>query len=161
MTHPHAALVARFYERFNARDAEGMAACYHPDVRFRDPAFGELRGKRATDMWRMLAGRAKDLAVEASDIHADEREGRARWVASYSFGRAGRKVRNVIDARFRFRDGLIVEHEDSFDLWRWSRMALGPAGWLLGWTPMVQARIRRDALKGLDAFQARGPPPRA
>jgi len=153
--HPHAALIQRFYERFGARDAEGMAACYHPDVVFRDPVFGELRGPLAADMWRMLAGRAKDLSIQASGVQADDERGSARWVATYSFGKAGRPVRNVIDARFLFRDGLIVRHEDSFSLWRWAGMALGPAGLLFGWAPPVRRRIRREARRGLDEFVAR------
>ena len=61
--HPHEALVREFYARFAARDAEGMAACYHPDVAFSDPVFPMLRGEEARDMWRMLLARAADLEV--------------------------------------------------------------------------------------------------
>jgi hypothetical protein len=53
-----------------------------------------------------------------------------------------------------FRDGKICEHHDSFDLWRWSRQALGFKGLLLGWTPVVSNAVRAQALKGLKAFQA-------
>lgn len=155
--HPHAALVTRFYEAFDKRDAEAMAKCYHHDIIFSDPAFGELRGAEAGDMWRMLCGRAKDLSVKASNIVADDQIGSAHWVATYSFGKAGRKVRNEIEARFEFQDGLILRHDDSFSLWRWSRMALGPMGLLLGWTPAVQRKIRADARKGLEAFRAARP----
>lgn len=149
--HPNAALIERFYRAFDARDVEAMAACYHPDVVFEDPAFGELRGAQVVAMWRMLVARAKDLRVEARDIVADDAAGSATWVATYSFGKGGRRVRNVIRARFRFRDGLIVDHRDSFNVWKWAGMALGPAGWALGWTPFVRARIRRDARRQLDA----------
>jgi ketosteroid isomerase-like protein len=152
MTHPNAALIERFYTAFQARDADAMAACYHPDVVFEDPVFGELRGPRAAAMWRMLVGRARDLTVTVGDVRTDDAAGGATWVATYRFGKKGRPVRNVIQARFAFRDGRIVEHRDAFSLWRWSRMALGPAGWVLGWTPMVQGRIRREARKGLDAY---------
>lgn len=150
--HPHAALIARFYDAFQRRDAEAMAACYHPEVVFTDPVFGELRGRRAGDMWRMLCSRATDLSVVASGIAANDATGRARWIATYSFGKAKRPVRNVIEARFEFKDGLIVRHDDSFSLWKWSSMALGPMGSLLGWTPLVQGRIRRDARKQLERF---------
>jgi hypothetical protein len=51
------------------------------------------------------------------------RAGRAR----YTFA-TGRVVHNVIEARFALRDGLIVQHVDSFGFWRWSRQALGPLG---------------------------------
>nr|QMS48187.1 ketosteroid isomerase-related protein [uncultured bacterium] len=60
----------------------------------------------------------------------------------------------MIDASFRFRDGLIAEHVDRFDFWRWSRMAMGPAGLLLGWTPILKSVVRRSAGKALDAFLA-------
>jgi ketosteroid isomerase-like protein len=149
----HVALVERFYAAFDARDAEAMAACYHPDVVFHDPVFGELRGDEARDMWRMLVARAVDLRVKASDVRADDAAGSARWEATYRFGRAKRLVRNRIEARFEFRDGLVARHEDSFSLWRWASMALGPAGALLGWAPPVRARIRRQARAGLVAFR--------
>lgn len=159
--HPNALLISRFYSAFHARDAEAMAACYSPDVVFHDPVFGELSGPRAGDMWRMLCDRAQDLSVAASDVAADDARGSARWVADYKIGRRQRPVHNVIDARFEFRDGRIARHSDSFSLWKWAGMALGPSGRLVGWTPFVQARIRREARAGLDAFVAkRATPPR-
>ena len=55
-------------------------------------------------------------------------------------------------ARFRFADGLIAEHDDSFGFHAWARQALGPPGVLLGWTPIVQGPVRRRARAGLDEF---------
>jgi ketosteroid isomerase-like protein len=147
--HPNAALIHRFYDAFAALDAEGMKACYHPDVVFSDPAFGELRGAQAGAMWTMLTGRAKDLEVTASDIEADDQRGRAHWDARYTFGQTGRKVLNRIDAAFEFRDGLIIRHTDTFDFYAWARQALGPAGLLLGWTPVIQNKVRATARAGL------------
>ena len=51
-------------------------------------------------------------------------------------------------------DGLITRHRDRFDFWRWSRQALGPAGWLLGWTPLLRAKVRATAAGNLDRFLA-------
>ncbi|MCV4344438.1 nuclear transport factor 2 family protein [Pseudomonas capsici] len=146
------ALIIRFYEAFARLDAEGMAACYSDDVLFSDPVFGELRGKQAGDMWRMLTSRAQDFSVVFDNVRADERSGGAHWVATYLFSQTGRIVVNNIQARFVFRDGKICEHHDHFDLWRWSRQALGTKGLLLGWTPLVQNAIRAQAQKGLKAF---------
>ncbi len=146
------ALIIRFYEAFARLDAEGMAACYSDDVLFSDPVFGELRGKQAGDMWRMLTSRAQDFSVVFDNVRADERSGGAHWVATYLFSQTGRTVVNNIQARFVFRDGKICEHHDHFDLWRWSRQALGTKGLLLGWTPLVQNAIRAQAQKGLKAF---------
>lgn len=154
LSEQHAALISRFYEAFNRLDAEAMAACYSDNVVFSDPVFGELRGRDASDMWRMLTSRAKDFSLRYDAVRADERTGGAHWVATYLFSQTGRTVINDIQARFVFRDGKICEHHDHFDLWRWSRQALGAKGTLLGWTPLVQNAIRAQAQKGLKAFQA-------
>ncbi|NBB11263.1 nuclear transport factor 2 family protein [Pseudomonas sp. SLFW] len=150
----NSALIRRFYEAFNRLDAEAMAACYTDDVLFSDPVFGELRGSEAGDMWRMLTSRAKEFSIRFDNVRADERSGGAHWLATYLFSQTGRTVVNDIQARFVFRDGKICEHHDNFDLWRWSRQALGAKGALLGWTPFVQNAIRAQAQKGLKAFRA-------
>ncbi|CAE6824487.1 hypothetical protein R69619_06267 [Paraburkholderia nemoris] len=155
MSHPDTELIARFYTAFQQRDAETMAACYADDVVFSDPAFGELRGEEARDMWRMLVSRAQDFSLTFDGVEADALNGRAHWVARYTFSQTGRTVVNSIDARFVFRDGRIVEHRDTFDLWRWARQALGFKGLLLGWTPFVQGAIRAQARKGLDLYRRR------
>ena len=154
MNHPNADLLQRFYSAFQKLDAETMAACYAEDVRFSDPVFNGLRGDEAGDMWRMLCSRAEAFSLTFDSVDADEHAGSARWVATYRFSATGRQVVNHIQARFVFRDGLIVEHHDHFDLWRWSRQALGLKGVLLGWAPPVQAAIRRQAARGLAQFRA-------
>jgi ketosteroid isomerase-like protein len=154
MSDAHRALITRFYQAFQRLDAEAMVACYSDDIIFSDPAFGTLRGKDAGDMWRMLTTRAKHFTLTFDRVSADERSGAAHWVATYLFSQTGRTVVNDIQARFVFRDGKICEHHDVFGLWRWSRQALGTTGLLLGWTPMVQGKVRQQALKGLRAFQA-------
>lgn len=155
--HPNAALIERFYAAFAARDAAGMQACYHPDVVFSDPAFGELRGAEAGAMWAMLVARGKDLHVTVSRVEADDRRGSAHWDARYTFGQTGRPVLNRIDAEFEFRDGRIVRHTDRFGFWTWARQALGPAGLLLGWTPLLRNKVRSTARAGLEKYMAEHP----
>ena len=154
MSQDHQALITRFYQAFQQLDAQAMAACYTDDVLFSDPVFGELRGQSAADMWRMLTSRAKDFSLTFDQVQADGQRGSAHWVATYVFSQTGATVVNDIRARFVFRDGKICEHHDHFDLWRWSRQALGAKGVLLGWTPLVKNAIRAQAQKGLKAFQA-------
>ncbi len=146
---PTKEVIESFYQAFARRDAEAMAALYADDVRFSDPAFGPLEGEHARNMWRMLAGRAADLQLTFSNVT----DSTAHWEASYTFSATGRKVLNVIDARFEFRDGKITRHDDSFDFWRWSRQALGPAGLLFGWTPLLQKAVRKKALAGLADYE--------
>jgi hypothetical protein len=106
-------------------------------------------------MWRMLTGRARDLEVTLAAHEASGDTGRAHWLADYTF-RTGRRVHNDVAAEFRFEDGLIVEHRDSFSFHAWARQALGPVGFALGWTPMLRAKVRQEARAGLDEFIATG-----
>ncbi|MFS8069703.1 MAG: nuclear transport factor 2 family protein [Byssovorax sp.] len=150
--HPNAKVIHDFYDAFGRCDAEAMVALYAEDVEFSDPVFPALRGDEARGMWRMLTARAKDIKIVASAIDADDSSGKAHWDADYTFSGTGRLVHNRIDARFTFRDGKIVRHVDWFDLWKWSGMALGLPGKLLGWSPPLQNKIRKTADAGLRAF---------
>jgi ketosteroid isomerase-like protein len=146
--------IRTLYAAFARRDGAAMAACYTPDARFSDPVFTDLRGAEVGAMWTMLCERAKDLQIRLVDAASTGDEGSARWEADYPFSQTGRIVHNKIAARFGFRDGKIVEHVDTFPLWKWAGMALGTKGTLLGWLPPVQAKIRAQADKGLRAFMA-------
>ena len=153
--HSNEQLIQRFYEAFARRDADAMAACYHRDVEFSDPVFPDLKGDEACDMWRMLASLAVDLEIRFKVLGADDKKGAAHWDADYLFSKTGRKVNNRIDAEFEFEDGLIRRHRDHFDLWRWSRMALGTPGLLMGWSPVIGNAVRKEAARGLAAFRSR------
>ena len=147
-------ILTRFYDAFSRRDGRAMAACYTPDARFSDPVFPDLRGDEPGAMWRMLTERGQDLQVRLV-FHAVEAEGgTANWVADYTFSQTGRRVHNDVRAAFKFRDGLIAEHRDRFSFYAWARQALGPVGLVLGWTPLVRARVRGQAAEGLKQFMA-------
>lgn len=149
--HPNAQLIEKFYSSFQKKDAAGMLACYHPDVEFADAVFA-LKGKQAGAMWHMFCEGGRDLALTFGDIQADDARGQAHWEATYTFSATGRKVRNIIEAEFQFKDGKIIRHHDHFDFWRWARMALGPVGVILGWTPLVQNRVKRIGRGNLEKF---------
>ena len=80
---------------------------------------------------------------------------RSAWTASYLFAKTGRRVRNQVRTHLHLKDGRVVRQVDSFSLWRWSAMALGPAGWLLGWTIFVRGKIRDDARAQLTRYRER------
>lgn len=139
-------LIERFYTAFAAGDVETMASCYHEDARFSDPVFPDLDGKdEVMKMWRTLVGRSDDINIVLGDHAADDRGGTAHWTATYTFTTTGRPVVNEIDAAMVFRDGLIVDHKDSFDFWKWSRQALGTPGLLLGWSPMLKKKVQAQS----------------
>lgn len=158
----NAALIGRFYAAFDQRDGAAMAACYAPGARFEDPVFGRLTGEEAGAMWRMFTSRpVSDLRVELPEHEADETSGSARWIARYTFAPTGRPVVNDIHARFRFTNGQVIEHVDRFSFWRWSRQAFGPLGLLIGWTPFLQAAVRRKARADLLKFMRGGERPQS
>lgn len=150
------ATAERFYNAFAARDGDTMAACYASDARFEDPAF-TLQGAEIGAMWQMLTSRAKDFALRYRIVSADAERAVVEWEADYLFSATGRQVQNRIRAEMRFRNGLIVEHRDDFDFHRWARMALGPVGLLLGWTPFLRNKVRKQAGDQLKRFMAGKP----
>jgi ketosteroid isomerase-like protein len=149
-------LIEQFYSSFAKHDYAAMIACYDPDVQFSDPVF-TLSGKKAGAMWHMLCESGKDLTITYKDIQADELAGKAHWEAKYTFGSTGRMVLNIIDAQFQFKNGRIIRHIDHFSFWRWSHQAIGPAGTLLGWTPIVKNQVRTTAGHRLAKFIAQHP----
>ena len=153
--HPNAELIHRFYTAFGQRDHETMAACYRDDAVFGDPVFQHLEGAEIGAMWRMLCLRGTDLEITFDGVEADDSTGRANWQAIYTFGATQRKVHNRIAASFTLEDGGIRRHTDVFDLYRWTRMALGVPGYLLGWTPLLQNKVRRQAGGSLKKFIAK------
>ncbi len=143
-------LIRQFYESFARSDAAGMIACYHDDVEFSDPAFGLLKAADAKNMWKMLIERGKgNIKIEHKNVIADDKKGSADWTADYLFSKTNRQVFNEIHAEFEFKDGKIYRHHDMFDIWKWSKQALGLPGMLLGWSSFLQNKIRQNAKDSL------------
>ena len=146
-------IITTFYSAFTKGDYQQMAACYHEDILFEDPAFGQLAGQKAIKMWEMLlSNKAAAPEVSFSNIQVDHETGSADWKATYFYGPKKRKVLNEVHATFTFKDGKIIEHTDNFDIWKWSSQALGPLGYFLGWTPFMKGKIQQLANKRLDDF---------
>jgi len=147
-------LIEAFFTAFAKGNAEEMITCYHKDVTFQDPAFGTLKGDRAKQMWQMLLSQKSAAPVVSfSDVISlgDNMVG-AKWRAKYFYGPKKRKVINHVKAVFTIKDVKIHKHTDSFNLWKWSRQAIGPVGLAIGWTPMMKAKIQSIANGKLDSY---------
>ncbi|CAA0143674.1 nuclear transport factor 2 family protein [Tenacibaculum maritimum] len=146
-------LIQKFYTSFSNGNIKDMTDCYHKDITFQDPVFGKLKGQRAIKMWEMLLSQKKDSTkVTFSDIKVDTKNGKANWVAEYLYSETNRKVVNKVSAAFTFKEGKIATHTDSFDLWKWTKQAMGPVGYLIGWTPFMKNKIQKAANHNLDTF---------
>ena len=129
-----------------------MQACYHDRARFSDPVFQHLSAKEVRAMWHMLVLSGKDLVVSFNNAQSNGAHGSCHWEATYTFSKTARKVHNVIEATFEFSEGKILLHQDQFDFWRWAGMALGWPGKLLGWSAIIQEKVRGRAQNNLSAF---------
>lgn len=154
--HSNEALIRQLYTCLQKLDGEGMAACYHPEAHFSDPIFPNLDGAAVGGMWRMLCHSANDLTVSFRNVRADDTTGEGDVEAVYTFS-TGRKVHNIIHSRFEFLDRKIIRQKDDFNFWRWSRMALGTTGLLLGWTPWLRHKVRQRAARQLARYLENNP----
>lgn len=151
----HKSLIQTFYNAFIAGDARGMTACYHDDITFTDPAFGTLKGARAKAMWHMLIDRANGQnKVTYSGITITQEVVFAEWTAAYKYGVKKRPVVNHVKATFTFKDGKIYTHRDDFNMYQWSKQALGLPGYLLGWTPFMRAKIQEKTNTLLNSYMS-------
>ncbi len=149
-------VIHTLYSSFAQRDYKTMAECYHPDARFKDEVF-ELKGNEIAAMWYMLCTRGKDLQIEYDQVEVSANTGSANWIATYTFSQTRRKVKNEIAASFIFKDGLIINHQDDFDFWRWSTQALGFIGLIMGWSKLLRNKVQQQARQSLDAFISKHP----
>jgi hypothetical protein len=152
--HAHETLIRNFYKAFQRNDYDTMQEAYHSNATYSDPVFGSLNSREAKAMWKMLITSAKDLKITVGEIRADDNEGSCRWEAHYTFSGTGRKVHNIITSHFVFQDGKIFKQEDKFNFWRWSWMALGGSGLVMGWSPYllnaVQKKVKGRLLKYME-----------
>lgn len=147
-------LITTFYEQFQQGNWKGMLDCYHEEIFFYDPVFESLEGAKVGAMWEMLLSNAGNIRLNFGKVEGTEGYGSCEWVATYTFTPTGRKVINKVRAHFFITDGKIAEHNDEFNLWRWSAQALGIRGLLFGWTSALHNRLRRKARRNLDQFIA-------
>jgi SnoaL-like domain len=151
------ARIEAFYAAFNRLDADAMRAAYAPDARFQDEAFILHGRERIGGMWAMLCDAIDKKGRDVWRLDVSQvTDTSAHWEPHYRFSATGRLVHNIIDASFTFNaQGLITEHRDRFDFWRWSRQALGAPGVLLGWTPLLRNKVQAQAASNLDAYIAK------
>lgn len=154
--HQNEKLIDKFYNGFKNLDVIQMKSCYHPDVLFSDPVFPMLQGKAVPAMWSMLIDNLKRSEqpwhLEHSRVSADDLTGSCHWEAHYTLSTTGRKVHNRIDAKFEFKDGLIVRHVDHFDFYRWARLGFGAMGVIIGWTRFFKNKVQKKVTKQLEKY---------
>lgn len=146
--HTNGVLLQRLFTALNQHDHTTMASCYHPEATFRDIAFDLTNSKSIQDMWNMIC-KCSDIEATFEIIDVDYLDGRVKLVADYTYKDTRRRVHNVIDSRFRFQDGLIIEHRDSCDACVWAAMAFGCGlrGFVAARSRMARSWVANKKLK--------------
>jgi hypothetical protein len=97
-------LINKFYTSFSEGYFKGMIECYHENIVFQDPVFGELKGERAMKMWDMLlSSKTGNSKISFDNIKANSENGNANWTAKYTYGKSKRNVVNEVSAAFKFK----------------------------------------------------------
>lgn len=147
------ATIEKFYSAFQQLDFDGMNSCYADDIPFSDPVFGLLRGNETKAMWQMLCTKANNFSLHFNDIKTDDGEYyTCNWTATYQFSKTNRTVVNYCKAYMRMQDGVIIEHSDGFNFYKWCRQALGLPGLIFGWTSFMQKKVSKNAQNQLFKF---------
>ena len=134
--------IYHFYSSLEAGNIEDLLSCYHPQISFSDPVFGELQGDQAHSMWRMLMSKmSSDIKIDVNHVFDQNGRMHCTWAADYPFGKNQRHVHNEVSSQFTFKDNRIITHHDVFDLWKWTRQALGWPGYLFGWSNIMQRKM--------------------
>ena len=145
--------IQKFYTAFQQKDFATMNSCYADNIPFNDPVFGLLVGNETKAMWQMLYTSAKDFSLQFRNIETDDGEYyTCDWTASYLFSTTNRRVINKCKAYMRMNDGVILEHSDAFNYYRWCRQALGLRGLIFGWTGFMHNKVNKKAKQRLIHF---------
>lgn len=146
-------IINTFYSAFKNKDYKTMTECYTDDAEFTDGVF-QLKSPDIGLMWHMLCERGKDLDVHLVNVVSKDNIVTANWVALYTFSKTGRQIENNITATFTFKENKIIQHTDSFDFYKWAKMAFGLKGLLFGKFLFFRKIIQQYASKSLTEFKA-------
>jgi len=136
-------IITQFYDAFEDGNATKMGLLYDEKIEFKDPAFGKLKGEEVQKMWEMLIERSHgNLKVSYTIYDAAVNFAIVHWTATYPFTKTGRMVTNQIVAKLVLKNKKIIKHTEYFNLWKWSRQALGWKGFLFGWTPFFKNKLQ-------------------
>ena len=114
-------LVQDFAKAFNARDVDGLLACFTEHASYTDNFFGEHRGRDGLrDMFERMFREGRDYRWQMDAIVETPAAAAAEWTFSYVVTdavprSAGRKVRFRGMSLFELEHGRIARYREYFD----------------------------------------------
>ena len=132
-------LVQDFAKAFNARDVDGLLACFTERASYTDNFFGEHRGRDGLSaMFERMFREGRDYLWQMDTIVETPAAAAAEWTFSYVVTdavprSAGRKVRFRGMSLFELEQGRIARYREYFDT--------GVALVQLGFAPDSMAKV--------------------
>jgi steroid delta-isomerase-like uncharacterized protein len=132
-------LVQDFAKAFNARDVDGLLACFTERASYTDNFFGEHRGRDGLRaMFKRMFREGRDYVWQMDTIVETPAAAAAEWTFSYVVTdavprSAGRKVRFRGMSLFELEHGRIARYREYFDT--------GVALVQLGFAPESMAKV--------------------
>ena len=110
--------LTRFYRRFDADTWRRAAAVYHPQAVFSDPVHRIEGLARIEDYFRDMAADLISCEFEFTHTVTEQDQAFLRWIMRFRHPRLKRGALIEMPGMTRVRvvDGLVIEHEDCYDM---------------------------------------------
>jgi ketosteroid isomerase-like protein len=129
------AVANQFYTAFCAHDPATLAKLYAPDVQYQDTIFTFTDRAGVMGMWGVLdAPSSGKFSYQILSVEGDVVT--VHWDAYYAFPLTGRPVHNSVMAELTVKDGLIVQHHDSYPWGAWAAQAFPFGASVSSWGPV-------------------------
>ena len=102
-------------------------------------AYGQIKQEKLPDGTEVFLNANSNIAYKNEWKEGTDRE---VWINGEAFFHVKKTAH---------KDKFTV-HTDAFDIYRWTRQALGLPGLLFGWSPWINKKIQKQAREGLEKF---------
>lgn len=142
-------IAIKFYDAFSVANIDVLKQLYDKKLIFNDNIFVNLDYNETISMWSSLLVGNKNMSIKYEIKKYSEKYVEVEWIADYLFTSTNRNVKNIILAKMEIDQGKIINHKDNFDFYKWSQMAFGITGVLIGWTSFFKNKVRTEAYNKL------------
>lgn len=142
-------IAIKFYDAFSVANIDVLKQLYDKKLIFNDNIFVNLDYNETISMWSSLLVGNKNMSIKYEIKKYSEKYVEVEWIADYLFTSTNRNVKNIILAKMEIDQGKIINHTDNFDFYKWSQMAFGITGVLIGWTSFFKNKVRTEAYNKL------------
>ena len=142
-------IAIKFYDAFSVANIDVLKQLYDKKLIFNDNIFVNLDYNETISMWSSLLVGNKNMSIKYEIKKYSEKYVEVEWIADYLFTSTNRNVKNIILAKMEIDQGKIINHTDNFDFYKWSQMAFGITGVLIGWTSFFKNKVRTETYNKL------------